>query len=401
MTEEPGRGWANPAWGEPSRPPDSPGTPAQPPPGLPPPAHPPAGGYAAPGGYAPPGSYRPAPYGPGPSGPYAAPDPKPGIIPLRPLGVGEVLDGALTTVRSHPRLTIGLAAAVVTVQQLLSLVAQATTGPLRGAFNPGAGIGGGATSSLTPFSSTSGLALSGANFVIGTVLGAILTGVLMIVVGDSVLGRPVGLAGVWARVRPRFWALLGGSLLAGLLPWLGLIIAVAVGVVVGVAAGSVGWGIGVGLLTGLLMLAPSAYLWGMLALTTPAITLERLGPIQGLRRSWRLVRRDFWRVWGIRALGTVLAQIISSIIAVPFALVGVGVILSGGLQGEPSAGRWLAFLIVVGIGGIIAGAIVQPFLAAVVGLLYVDRRMRGEGLDIALRDAARTQRPGAAGTGWG
>ena len=49
--------------------------------------------------------------------PYAMAAPKPGIIPLRPLSVGEILDGTFTTIRRHPKATLGLSAAVACAQQ--------------------------------------------------------------------------------------------------------------------------------------------------------------------------------------------------------------------------------------------------------------------------------------------
>src|SRR5207342_1500510 len=52
---------------------------------------------------------------------YAPPPaPKPGVIPLRPLSVGEILDGAIQCVRANPKIMLGLSATVVTVSQLLS-----------------------------------------------------------------------------------------------------------------------------------------------------------------------------------------------------------------------------------------------------------------------------------------
>src|SRR3954471_10235184 len=48
--------------------------------------------------------------------PYAPPPPpRPGIVPLRPLGVGELLDGAFAAIRRYPRPTLGLAACVMLV----------------------------------------------------------------------------------------------------------------------------------------------------------------------------------------------------------------------------------------------------------------------------------------------
>src|SRR5262245_47192942 len=48
---------------------------------------------------------------------------KPGVIPLRPLSVGEILDGAVTTMRRHPALVFGIAALVAVISAALTLVA--------------------------------------------------------------------------------------------------------------------------------------------------------------------------------------------------------------------------------------------------------------------------------------
>ena len=38
--------------------------------------------------------------------------PKPGVVPLRPLGLGEILDGAVQTIRLNPKVMLGLSAIV-------------------------------------------------------------------------------------------------------------------------------------------------------------------------------------------------------------------------------------------------------------------------------------------------
>jgi hypothetical protein len=392
VTDQPeGGGWANPTWGEPAAPPPGAGPGGTAPPGTPPPGD-------APPGYAPPG-YPPPAYGP--YGRLPDPAPRPGAVPLRPLGVGEVLDGALTIIRRHPRITIGLAALVVTVQQGISVIAQVSSGSIGGVSFPLARIG----TTTGPLVSNVGVAISVLNLLISTVLGAILTGMLMIVVSESVLGRSVDLGQVWSRVRPRFWALLGGSVLAGLLPAAGILVGLVVGLVVGLLFNGIAGAVAGIVLGVILLIFPGVYLWGMLALTTPAIVLERLGPLQGLRRSWQLVRPDFWRVWGIRALAALIGSFLSGIIATPFATVGTIVLLAGGLNGDPAGWRQLVFLVASAIGGIVAGSVVLPYQSGVIGLLYVDRRMRGEGLDIALQETARASRlpqaaPGGAASGW-
>ena len=49
---------------------------------------------------------------------------QPGIIPLRPLGMGEIYDGAFRAVRANPRVMFGLAALVVTLAVTLQSVIQ-------------------------------------------------------------------------------------------------------------------------------------------------------------------------------------------------------------------------------------------------------------------------------------
>ena len=49
----------------------------------------------------------------------AAAAPKPGVIPLRPLGLGEILDGSFATIRRNPKATLGIAAIVMTVSAVI------------------------------------------------------------------------------------------------------------------------------------------------------------------------------------------------------------------------------------------------------------------------------------------
>ena len=87
--------------------------------GQPPPGYGQPGGYGQQGGYPPPGGQQGAPpsYPRWQSQPQA---PKPGVIPLRPLGVGEILDGAFTSIRRNPRATLGIAALLLTASAVIT-----------------------------------------------------------------------------------------------------------------------------------------------------------------------------------------------------------------------------------------------------------------------------------------
>jgi hypothetical protein len=288
---------------------------------------------------------------PAPTGPHEQVyRPTTGGIPLRPLGVGELLDGTFTTIRRNPRATVGLAALLVTVQEALVVGAQLLTGdvPTLGGFA-------GETVSLELLGGYGGLV----GTLLSAVVGAVLTGMLVVVVSEDVVGRRVTVGQVWARVRPRTGALLVAAAIAGLLPYVGLIFLVVPGVI----------------------------LWGAWALTTPALVLEGLGPLRALRRSWQLAWPSFPRVWSIRTLSELLAMVMQYLVAVPFAVGGT--LVAFALGAEEGSQLPAVALVLVALGGIAAGTLTAPFLAGVLALLYVDRRMRAEGLDLVLQRQAR------------
>lgn len=308
--------------------------------------------------------------------------PKPGVIPLRPLGVGEILDGAISYIRANPLVTLGLAAVVMVITQLVQIPAQylyfGGIGRLSGASEPSVSevasvLGGGITA---------GLLGAAVHFLAGTVL----TGMLIVVLSRAVLGRRTDLSSAWVTVRSRVPGLLGLSLITGLL-LLAPPVAAAVPVVLAAVAGAPVWvPVVIGLVTVPAALCVVVYLWVALAMAAPAYILERIGVLTALSRSRRLARPAWWRVFGILLLGALIAGVISSIIAVPFT-VASGV-LNGAFSGANGAPTGLGGLVIIGVGTIIGGTITAPFAAGVTGLLYFDQRIRREGWDLELARAA-------------
>jgi hypothetical protein len=171
----------------------------------------------------------------------------------------------------------------------------------------------------------------------------------------------VTIGGVWRRVREgrdgqrrvsRLGALLVAAVLAGVLPYLGL----------------------------LLLVVPGVLLWGGWSLTTPALIVERLGPFRALGRSWHLVWGSFGRIWGIRSLSLLIAAILNLLLVLPF--VAAGSLLANLLHADPNAVAPVPVLVLTVLGSVLAGTVVTPFQSGVIALLYLDRRMRAEGLDI-------------------
>ncbi|MFE2931388.1 MULTISPECIES: glycerophosphoryl diester phosphodiesterase membrane domain-containing protein [unclassified Streptomyces] len=351
------------------------------------PAQPPAGQWSPPGtpGSGP-GAPPPAGWGGGPQGPgwgrapFAA---KPGVIPLRPLGVGEILDGAVSTMRAHWRTVLGITLAVSVVAQIASILVERYLLPAPPRIDPNA-TGSEALRQATD-SAQSTLFSSLPSLLITMIATLITTSVLTVVISRSVLGRPVTLSDAWAEARPRLPQLLGLTLLLALISAAVLAVGLLPGVLIGSTAGA-----GLALLG--FMAAFCVVIWLMVrfCLASPALMLERQSITVSMRRSAKLVRGAWWRTFGILALTGLLTLVVAVIVTIPFGVIAVIVdgdgIGSALTNGSTSFG-W-PFLIVSGIGEVIISTITYPLSAGVMALLYIDQRIRREALDLELARAA-------------
>ncbi len=326
-------------------------------------------------------------YGAPPAGSWVPPA-KPGVVPLRPLGLGELLDGAVQTLRQNPRVMIGLSAVVMAVIGVVSTALQIFASPrLLDVFaTPEAELG---TAELS--SAIGGLT---GTYLVPTMLQSlattVVTGVLIVAVSEAVLGRRPGVAQVWATARPLVLRLVGLAVLTSLVTL--LLLPVLIGPGLGLLAVSRSAGV-VGLLVGVpLAIIAIVFVYVRLAFAAPALLLERLTIGQALRRSWRLVAGSWWRVFGILLLTTIIAGVAAALLSAPFAIIGavLGAVVS---PDDPTSTAAVTVPLVVttvaaGIGTVVAAAVTAPFTAAVTALLYIDLRIRREGLDVALTRAA-------------
>ncbi|WP_329623141.1 hypothetical protein OG357_24180 [Streptomyces sp. NBC_01255] len=345
---------------------------------------PPAGQWTPPTGQTPP----PAPgrnWGPPPPNTHWGKPPaaKPGVIPLRPLGMGEILDGSVKTLRTYWRTVLSFSVTVAVISQIVSILAERYLVPATPAISPDA----------TPAEQLEQSIQSAENSLIGlgpallvTLMASVFCAALLtVVISRAVVGRPVSLGEAWREARPRLLQLTGltlllaalsaGIMLAGLLP----------GLLIGGAAG-----VALILLLGLGATAAMVWLVIRFSLASPALMLERQDIMTSLKRSAKLVQGAWWRIFGITILTQLLIFIFAMIIAIPFAIVGIAVDgdgFAGLLDGSSTSFGW-PFLIVTGIGGVLTSAVTYPISAGVTVLLYVDQRIRREALDLELARAA-------------
>ena len=313
--------------------------------------------------------------------------PRPGVVPLRPLGLGELLDGAVGLVRAYPRPALGMSAVVALATTLVQLVLLLTV--LQPLFDVDTlALEAGDTDALVGLLAGAGGAAVVA-LVFGTLTGAVMTGFLTAIAGRAVLGQPLSLAELWAGTRAKLPRLVAGSLVFGLAVYGPPAAAGALTALLVVLLG--GAGAAVGSVLVLLSIGLSVLLYVRLSLATSVLVLEDASVPTSLRRSWVLVRRSFWRVLGVLLLTVAVGGFVSQILQLPFLALSGG---DGPLSGLTGSGQSLSTraLVLSAVGAGLATAVVAPFSAGVTALLYVDRRMRAEGLDVALQAAAAARR---------
>lgn len=356
-------GYPPPGYGAPGYPPPGYGAPGYPPPGYPPPGYPPPGGrppgYPAPG-YGPPMSWAP----------------KPGVIPLRPLSLSDIFNGAIGYIRANPKVTLGLTTIVVVITEVLALLLQ--TGPLALTGNLKVLRGEAASTAAVVASS-----LSAAAGALATVLAAILlSGMLTVVVGRAVFGAGITVEEAWQKVRGRLLALVGLTALEVVAAV--VLSAVVVLIIVGIAlAGNGAVAVLIGIPLGLALLAGLAYLFTVLTFAPVAIVLERKPVMASITRSFQLVRGHFWRVLGIRLLASLVAGVVAGAVSVPFTIAGQIM-----LSSATSSGMLLFATALGAVGRAVSQIITAPFTAGVVVLLYTDTRIRAEAFDLVLQTGA-------------
>lgn len=367
-SQAPGAGWAR--WAPPPPPPGGPSGPSGP-----------RWGNNAPG--APGGGWQQ-------QGPWSRPTaPKPGVIPLRPLGAGEILDGALSILRRHWRAILGVTFVAAVFTQGLGVL-------IEGFFlnndtrlqnlkdNPNPTVGDIMHALSGAFASTG---LTVVVMLIGTIVA---TAMVAVVASRAVLGRPVTAGQVWREARPRLPHLLG---LALLIPLIGagiLAVAALPGALIALAGAESGGAAfaSLGLIGASVVVVWLTVQWSLAA---PALMLEKQDIVPAMKRSAKLVRNAWWRVLGVQLLAAVLVYIASSIIQAPFLFIARGVTgesIGSFLSGDSNPG-W-SFLGITGIGAAIAAMFTLPISSGVTTLLYMDQRIRREALDIELTRAANT-----------
>ncbi|WP_422390247.1 hypothetical protein [Arthrobacter sp. N1] len=328
--------------------------------------------------------------GPGPGqggGPYGGPvyhpgqyqaPPKPGVIPLRPLGLGEILDGAFQACRKNPVATFGIA---ILLQAVVALVTVLLLGNLFSSIevldqpNPSTDTIIGAVAGLGVFASIAG--------VVSGVALLVLQGILVIPIARTVINQKTTFGQAWRLARGRLLPLLGFGLLSFAAGLVGLLLLVGISVLA--IAGLEEYSALV--IIPLVLVAVAVLIWVSIKLVVApaALMLEGTGPWTSIRRSWQLTRGNWWRTFGIVILTSIIVSIIASVISTPLTFaVSLFLGFSASSSATPDALDSLPVLAATQAITALFTAIGYAFQAGVTSLLYVDLRIRREGFDVVL-----------------
>ena len=304
---------------------------------------------------------------------------QPGIIPLRPLTVGELFNGAFQAVRVNPQTMFGFSFAIMAVVGLIqAFFASSSTSSLTRALSSGDtedlvySLG----NSMGSFV-TSGLTMLATAF---------LSGMLALTVWDAVLGRKSSPADAWHRFSPRFVPVLLATLLIGIIEFVVIVLVLLVFmipfflVVVNAASArsydsasaSIGGALSIIFLMIVALIVVACFFTVKFAFTSSAVVLEGLGPVDAIKRSWSLSKGSFWRILGRILLIGVVIGLISSVLGGI-----VGAILGVGATAADSVGMLVAFSAFVSA---LLSAVVIPVQSSFYTLMYLDERMRKENL---------------------
>jgi len=335
-----------------------------------------------------------APLGGPPSG--WTPPPKPGLIPLRPLGFGTLLFAPFRVLRRNPRATFGSA---LIIQGIVLLATFAVVLPVtywvanRVANAPSdqqAEIESGGLviillSTLVPL-------------LLSVIAAAVLQGVIVTEVARATLGDKLRLGRLWRAARPRLWKLVLWTLLVLTALIVGLAILVLAIVLLAMLGDTLGLVLSIvtGVVGGLTLLAAAVWIATKTSVVPSLIVLERLTVRSAIRRSWSLTRGYFWRTFGVLALVSIAVNLLVQIVTTPFTLVFS--ILMSLIDPTASLDAYIpAFISYAGLILVtfVAGAVGSVITSATVALIYLDLRMRKEGLDLELARFVEARQSGS------
>jgi hypothetical protein len=348
-----------------------------------------------------PSSYPAPPVGGGQRG--WTPPPKPGLIPLQPMTLGTILAGSFQVMRRNPRPTFGVSLLINGIVAVISLAAVGLSYYF--------GFDRLATASTTTFDDISAgsnalsLLSSFVTAAVGLVGSAILQGIISLEVARATIGEKLTARQLLRLAKGRIAVLIGWSVLVGAVVL--VIVGVVVGIIVALAVADNGSGLGIigAIVVGLLAVVAGIVLgfWfaTRLSLVPSVLLIERVKLFPAVRRSWSLTTGYFWRTLGIQLLVNAMVATATQVIILPitFVLIISSVLTNPTGDLDAMSSTIFTTTIITTVVAALIGSVTAIIISATSSLIYVDLRMRKEGLDLTLVKYVEARQSGDVGTG--
>jgi hypothetical protein len=263
------------------------------------------------------------------------------VTQLRPLGVGEILDVAITIYRRNFRALLTLVFVVVAPFEILSALIQASALPDNDFLTD-----------TTPGSVDVdrefwvGIAAFRAAGMLSFIAGIVATGACFKAIADGYLGETAEWRPALGYAARRLHSILWVTILSAVISVLGLV----------------------------LLIVPGIYLYVSFAVAVPVLLTEGLKGRKALGRSRRLVKGRWWGTFGVVFLGAILVGIVEG------ALVGLAAVVTTLDTADPTLGSFLVNTTAT----VLASLLATPLSAAFITVLYFDLRVRKEAFDLQL-----------------
>ena len=284
---------------------------------------------------------------------------------LRPLSFGETLDRAFTLYRRNFLLFVGTS--------LLTMFA---------VFVAAVVLGGLATAMAVIIPGPLAIVFMALLFLGIAAVATIPGGALAQQAAQTYAGKPTSLADGIAAARRAAMTLVGAGILAGLtfgaLMFIVLTVTYILNLVVR-ALGITSLSVLVSLLSVLGMMGAFCFVAALFFGVVPAVVVEEKGPVEAVSRSLQLAQGALPRI-----AGTMVVSILITYLPI-LALAAV----TGGFaaMADPAAGemgRVVAAMVLQQLLTLLIGVLTLPFLLSVMVVLYYDRRVRTEALDVQI-----------------
>lgn len=281
-------------------------------------------------------------------------------VRLRVMPLGELLDESFKLYRRHFTVIAGVALVIIVPNLILSLISGSyRANPITYLQNVAQNLNN--PDALATIQAQQGAYTSSPLYLLSFPVAALLlpfsVGALYRAATSLAAGNVETVGSVLLGTLRRYFAVWGVVLLAFLL-FVGVIAIVTIPVVIWVA---IRWSVAI-----------------------PALFAEGIGPVKALGRSWNLVRDNWWRTLGILIIVSIMVSLIETALQVLFG--GVAAVVPG-LNGDLRAG-------VITTTTTLVDALVGAITPIAITMLYLDLRVRKEGLD--LDQLARQAAPGTA-----